>query len=91
MTHSPIASVVFGLASAACWGAGDFCGGLATRRTHVYSVIIASQIVGAVMLISLARAFGEILPTQVHLLWGCAGNVVKTSFTSRRYEVASLY
>ena len=78
MTHSPIASVVFGLASAACWGAGDFCGGLATRRTHVYSVIIASQIVGVAMLIALAMAFAEQVPAPVHLLWGCAGGLAGT-------------
>ena len=78
MTNSPIASVVFGLASAACWGAGDFCGGLATRRTHVYSVILASQVVGVVMLIGLALAFGESVPTPVHLLWGGLGGLAGT-------------
>jgi drug/metabolite transporter (DMT)-like permease len=78
MTHSSIASVVFGLASAACWGAGDFCGGLATRRTHVYSVILASQVVGVVMLIGLALAFGEALPAPVYLLWGAAGGLAGT-------------
>jgi hypothetical protein len=30
-----MAPIAFGLASAALWGAGDFCGGLATKRTHV--------------------------------------------------------
>ena len=51
MTGSEFAPVAFGLASAACWGAGDFCGGLATRRTHVYSVVIASQLVGVAMVV----------------------------------------
>ena len=78
MTNSPIASVVFGLASAVCWGAGDFCGGLATRRTHVYGVIIASQIVGVVMLIGLALAFGEQVPKPVHLFWGSLGGLAGT-------------
>jgi drug/metabolite transporter (DMT)-like permease len=78
MLTSGLASVVFGLASAACWGAGDFCGGLATRRTHVYSVILASQVVGVTMLIALALAFGEQPPQPVHLLWGSLGGLAGT-------------
>jgi drug/metabolite transporter (DMT)-like permease len=58
------------LASAACWGAGDFSGGLATKRTHVYGVVIASQIVGALLLIGLALAFSEKIPPPGHMLWG---------------------
>jgi drug/metabolite transporter (DMT)-like permease len=73
MIEPGLASVVFGLASAASWGAGDFCGGLATRRTRVYGVVIASQVVGVVMLIALALAFGEALPPIEHLVWGGLG------------------
>ena len=78
MMTSSLAAVIFGLASAVCWGAGDFCGGLATRRTHVYGVIIASQIVGVVMLIGLALAFGEQVPKPVHLFWGSLGGLAGT-------------
>ena len=78
MTGTELAPIAFGIASAACWGAGDFCGGLATRRTHVYSVIIASQIVGVVILIGLALAFAERIPTPVHLLWGGLGGLAGT-------------
>jgi drug/metabolite transporter (DMT)-like permease len=78
MTSPEFVPVAFGLASAACWGAGDFCGGLATRRTHVYSVVIASQLVGVVMLIGLALAFAERVPSLVHLLWGSLGGLAGT-------------
>jgi drug/metabolite transporter (DMT)-like permease len=67
---SELATVAFGLASAACWGTGDFSGGLATKRTNVYAVIIASQIVGAVLLAMLALAFREPLPPPDQSLWG---------------------
>lgn len=64
--------VVFGLLSAVSWGAGDFSGGLATRRASVYSVVIGSQLVGATLLIGLALAFRETLPPAGDLAWGAA-------------------
>lgn len=75
MTGSDFAPVAFGLASAAFWGAGDFCGGLASKRVHVYSVIITSQIIGVILLIGLALAFGEAMPPRDHLLLGGVGGV----------------
>ena len=65
--------------SAACWGAGDFSGGLATKRSSVYSVIIGSQVVGAVMLIGLALAFSERMPSREHMLWGGAAGLAGTA------------
>ncbi len=75
MTGSDFAPVAFGLASAAFWGAGDFCGGLASKRVHVYSVIITSQIIGVILLIGLALAFSEVMPPPDHLLFGGVGGV----------------
>lgn len=75
MTGLDFAPVAFGLASAACWGAGDFCGGLATKRTHVYSVIITSQIIGVSLLIGLALLLGEKMPPIPFILWGGAGGI----------------
>jgi len=76
MTGLELAPIVFGLTSAACWGAGDFCGGLATKRTQVYRVIISSQLVSLLLLLILALALHESLPAFDHLLLACAAGIV---------------
>jgi uncharacterized membrane protein len=62
--------IVFGLASAASWGAGDFTGGVSTKRNNVYGVVIVSQTVGLVLLVILALVLSEPMPASSDLLWG---------------------
>lgn len=75
MTNPEFAAIIFGLASALSWGAGDFCGGVATKRSAVFSVVVVSQIVGASCLILLALATGETMPSTAALLWGAAAGL----------------
>jgi uncharacterized membrane protein len=71
-----LAPIVFGLSSAVFWGAGDFCGGLATKSTQVYRVIISSQLISLVLLVGLAMAAHEsLLPLDQMLLGSLAGVV----------------
>jgi len=70
MRNSDILLFVYGLASAASWGAGDFSGGLATRRTGVYRVLLISQIVGVTLLLACGFLFAEKLPSFDNLLLG---------------------
>lgn len=69
------AAVVFGLASAISWGAGDFSGGLASKRTNVYVVIVVSQIFGLMMLAAMAFLRGEPLPGAGALLLGAVAGL----------------
>jgi drug/metabolite transporter (DMT)-like permease len=72
-------SAVFGLASAVSWGAGDFCGGVATKRAGGYEVVIGAHLVGFVGFLGLAVMTGEAIPSVVNLFWcaiaGLAGAV----------------
>jgi drug/metabolite transporter (DMT)-like permease len=70
-----LAGIVFGLASAASWGAGDFTGGVSARRSNVYGVVIVSQAAGLVLLIGLALALVEPLAGPRDLFWGAAGGM----------------
>lgn len=44
-------AIVLGLAAALVYGAADFTGGLATRRTHALAVVVLSQAAGLVVLL----------------------------------------
>jgi len=59
---------VLGLAAAAAWGAGDFGGGLTSRRAPVFGVVLLSQVVGMVIALGLALFRGEAVPRGTDLL-----------------------
>ena len=70
-----LTAVFYGLTAAASWGAGDFSGGMATKRSHVYLVVLLSHIVGLAGLLLLILLFGEPFPTWHDLLIGAAGGI----------------
>lgn len=59
-----------GIGSALFWGAGDFSGGLASRRCHVLTVVLFSQIIGAFFLLGVTVLFEDRFPPLTHLVWG---------------------
>jgi drug/metabolite transporter (DMT)-like permease len=61
---------IFGLISALTWGAGDFSGGVATKRTSAYSVVIFAHLFSLALLIGLVLVFKEPLPPLKSWLWG---------------------
>ncbi|MFQ5420894.1 MAG: EamA family transporter, partial [Anaerolineae bacterium] len=63
-------AVLYGLASALTWGTGDFSGGLATRRSPVFVVVVLSQLVGAASLLVVIAVLGESLPAAPDFLMG---------------------
>jgi drug/metabolite transporter (DMT)-like permease len=80
-----VTAVVFGIAAALLWGSGDFSGGIATKRTSVFTVLIISQLVGLVLMIGLVLLTGESAPTGNSLLWAGAAGI------SGGIGVAALY
>src|SRR6266545_2306145 len=75
MLGGNLAAVVFGLASALSWGAGDFSGGLATKRAPVFGVLAIGHGIGLLLLIVLALVWGEALPPATYLGWGLAAGL----------------
>ena len=73
--NSELGVILLGLASAASWGAADFSGGVATKRTNVYSVIIFSQLVATVFLIGLAVLLSAHIPAPDDIKLGTIAGI----------------
>src|SRR5258708_2340724 len=57
-------TTALGLSAAAAWGAGDFTGGVASRRAHVFAVLVAAHASGIVLLSALALLVSEPAPAR---------------------------
>jgi len=82
--------VVFGLASAASWGAGDFMGGFLTRRTNAWKVLVISFAASLIFLTALALLTSEPLPSATELGWGIAAGLSSTVALAAYYRALAL-
>ena len=55
-------SILFGLGAALGWGAGDFTGGLASRKTGAYRAVFYSEVVGVFLLFIMLGIWWEDFP-----------------------------
>ena len=65
-----VVAVFSGLVAAVAWGAGDFAGGLASRRAAAIRVVMVSQLVGVLALIALGIGLRQPAPLPADLRWG---------------------
>src|SRR6188474_3642675 len=72
-------SILYGILSAGTWGAADFIGGLASKRTSPYRVLFLAEIAGLVPFIAIALLLHETVPPFVDLLLGAASSLVGLS------------
>jgi drug/metabolite transporter (DMT)-like permease len=75
MFSPEITAVFFGLAASATWGAGDFSGGIATKRANVISVITVVHAIGFVFMLILALATHEAIPPLTDWIWGAVAGL----------------
>ena len=75
MITSESLSITCGLASALAWGAGDFAGGFASRRSNALTVVLFSQLIGGALLFVLAILFAQSIPPTAHLLSGALAGI----------------
>lgn len=65
-------AVVLGLLAAAFYGAADFCGGFATKRSGMFAVAVTSQAAGFVLLLAVMPLLGGRF-THEALIYGLLG------------------
>jgi len=70
-----VAVVLLGLTSAIAWGAGDFGGGLMSRRVPLFGVVLTTQLFGMVVALVIAIARGEPAPAGADLGWSVAAGL----------------
>jgi drug/metabolite transporter (DMT)-like permease len=72
----PLLSILYGILSAGTWGAADFIGGLASKRTSPYRVLFLAEIAGLVPFIALAVLLREPVPPVTDMLLGAGSSLV---------------
>jgi drug/metabolite transporter (DMT)-like permease len=71
-------SIIYGLISALGWGAADFSGGLASRKSSAYQVLFLSELAGVLPLIILALAVSDPIPPFSAWGWSALASTVGT-------------
>jgi len=66
----PSIAILYGLLSALTWGAGDFNGGLAVKRSNPYGVIAVAHTVSLLLLLMTVFIVSEPIPPLHDWLWG---------------------
>ncbi|NLX09197.1 MAG: DMT family transporter [Chloroflexi bacterium] len=73
---TPLLAAVLALLAATFWGAGDFTGGLATRRFNALSSVLIIYSVGLIALVVVVIVTGERLPSAAVLGWGALAGLL---------------
>ncbi len=89
MMSPEAAAIAFGLLSGVCWGSGDFAGGVATRRSGVYGVVIATQVIGLIVYAGLALIQSTPISVMGDLMWGVLSGVSGVIGLAALYQALS--
>jgi drug/metabolite transporter (DMT)-like permease len=68
--------ILYGIASAATWGAADFIGGLASKRTSPYRILFLAEIAGFIPFCFLAFLLREPMPSATDMLLGAGSSLL---------------
>jgi drug/metabolite transporter (DMT)-like permease len=66
---------ILALASAACYGAADFLGGLTAKRASTIPVVVVSQLAGLALLFIMLPLVPAASPTRLDYIWGAVAGL----------------
>jgi drug/metabolite transporter (DMT)-like permease len=69
-------SILYGILSAASWGAADFIGGLASKRTSPYRILFLAEIAGLIPFTAIALLINEKLPPAWEMFLGAGSSLL---------------
>lgn len=69
-------SILFGLLSALTWGAGDFTGGIVSRRAGIYRAAFYGEATGLIFLVIMLAVFREPLPAWPVWVWSATAGAI---------------
>ena len=87
--HSEIIAIMLGLVSAIVWGAGDFCGGISTKRNTTFTVMFFSQIAGWLLLTVFSLYFSTFIFSLKFLLLAGLTGIIGVSSLGALYHSLS--
>jgi len=68
-------SYALAVLSSITYGAADFLGGLATKRSNMFSVVVFSQLSGLILVLISVPSLPSSLPTKIDFAWGAASGL----------------
>lgn len=90
MFSSHIFGALLALTAAIVWGAADFTGGFATRRSNQFKVLALSSLAGMATLAILALIRAEPWPSTASSLWAAAAGIAGAVGIAALYYALSL-
>ena len=83
-------AALLALGSAATYGAADFLGGLAARRTNTVAVVVVSQSSGMVVLAVMLPLLPDAAPTMRDLIWGAVAGIAVGAGLALMYRALAI-
>ena len=75
MAHSHLIGVIFALSSAVVYGSADFSGGVASRRSHQFQVLVIASLASVLLMGSMIVIGQERLPSSSSMLWAASAGI----------------